>query len=80
MPDVKVNFYFIIFSLCCHHNNVIEHQLLISIQGFIDNDIRNDVECAKLIFAQDGFKAWQGWIRHCKGKPLPNLSNCNLLH
>lgn len=52
--------------------------MLILIQGFINNDIRDDVRCAKLIFDQDGFKAWNGWIRDCKGKPLPTLNNCNL--
>lgn len=71
-------FPFLLPEVLWKEKRLINSQLLIPIQGFVDNDIRNDVKCAKLIFDQDGFKAWNGWTRNCKGKSLPTLNNCNL--
>ncbi|XP_018019888.1 lysozyme c-1-like [Hyalella azteca] len=45
-----------------------------------DNDIADDVKCAKKIFARHGFNdAWNGWKNNCKGKNLSSYtSGCNL--
>lgn len=49
----------------------------------IDDDLTDDIHCAKIIFARDGFKAWKGWENKCKStstsqanNALPNLVNC----
>lgn len=43
---------------------------------FITDDIKDDIECAKRIQSQEGFKYWAGWLKDCKDKPLPDLSGC----
>lgn len=50
----------------------------------LDDDITDDIKCAKKIFEQSGLKAWKGWESKCKStstkeknKALPNLVNCN---
>ncbi|KAA0193880.1 hypothetical protein HAZT_HAZT003128 [Hyalella azteca] len=44
-----------------------------------DNDIADDVKCAKKIFGRHGFNAWYGWKNNCKGKNLSSYtSGCNL--
>jgi len=45
-------------------------------EDFLNDDIQPDIACAKKIFDQDGFKAWDGWVKRCKNKPLPNLAHC----
>ncbi|KAL4715323.1 hypothetical protein ACJJTC_004775 [Scirpophaga incertulas] len=40
------------------------------------DDITKASNCAKKIFQRQGFNAWYGWINHCKGRPLPDISNC----
>uniref|UniRef100_A0AAG5DJ19 lysozyme n=1 Tax=Anopheles atroparvus TaxID=41427 RepID=A0AAG5DJ19_ANOAO len=35
------------------------------------------IQCSKLIQQQKGFNEWQLWQKKCKGKDLPDLSNCN---
>ncbi|EFN74565.1 Lysozyme c-1 [Camponotus floridanus] len=42
-------------------------------EDFLDDDIKDDIACGKKIFDQDGFKAWSGWMKKCKNKPLPNV-------
>lgn len=46
----------------------------------VTDNIRKAVECANLIFQREGFKAWKGWVTHCKAKPenVPNIQNCKL--
>lgn len=43
---------------------------------FLDDDIRDDITCAKTIFEMEGFKHWNGWVRSCKNGNLPNVSGC----
>ncbi|XP_018013227.1 lysozyme c-1-like [Hyalella azteca] len=44
-----------------------------------DNNIADDVKCAKKIFARHGFNAWYGWKNNCKGKNLSSYtSSCSL--
>lgn len=45
-------------------------------EDFLNDDIKDDIACGKKIFDQDGFKAWDGWMKKCKNKPLPNVSHC----
>lgn len=46
-------------------------------EDFLNDDIQDDIACAKKIFNQEGFKAWKGWVQKCKNKPLPNLAHCS---
>lgn len=45
-------------------------------EDFLNDDIQEDIACAKKIFDQDGFKAWDGWMKKCKNKTLPDISHC----
>ncbi|XP_032675511.1 lysozyme [Odontomachus brunneus] len=45
-------------------------------EDFANDDIQDDITCAKKIYNRDGFKAWDGWMKNCKNKPLPNIGNC----
>lgn len=45
-------------------------------EAFINDDIQDDIACAKIIFDREGFKAWNGWMKKCKNKPLPNIGHC----
>lgn len=45
-------------------------------ENFLNDDIQDDIACAKKIFDQEGFKTWSGWVKKCKDKPLPNIANC----
>ncbi|XP_012278510.1 lysozyme c-1-like [Orussus abietinus] len=45
-------------------------------EDFADDNIQDDIACARIIYNQDGFKAWGGWLRQCKNKALPNISGC----
>lgn len=31
--------------------------------------------CAQLIYQEQGFKAWNGWVQHCSGT-APSVANC----
>ncbi|XP_053661911.1 lysozyme c-1 [Anopheles marshallii] len=48
----------------------------ISCDSLLNDDITDDIKCAKLIFKRHGFNAWYGWKNHCKGKTLPNVNSC----
>ncbi|XP_047000872.1 lysozyme-like [Schistocerca americana] len=45
-------------------------------EDLLNNNLSDDVRCAKKIFQQHGFRGWSGWRRNCDGKPLPNISRC----
>lgn len=45
-------------------------------EEFLNDDIKDDIACGKKIFDQEGFKAWDGWMKKCKNKPLPNIAHC----
>ncbi|EFN75279.1 lysozyme c-1 [Harpegnathos saltator] len=45
-------------------------------EDFINDDIQDDIACALKIYNREGFKAWDGWVKKCKNKPLPNIGNC----
>ncbi|XP_030560214.1 lysozyme [Drosophila novamexicana] len=45
-----------------------------------NDDISDDIACAKTIQQRDGFKYWKGWSRYCRNtQNLPNLDvTCKL--
>uniref|UniRef100_A0A182NI13 lysozyme n=1 Tax=Anopheles dirus TaxID=7168 RepID=A0A182NI13_9DIPT len=45
-------------------------------EDFVDEDLSDDIECAKQIYNDGGFGAWKGWVSRCKQKTLPDLSSC----
>ncbi|KAM0724729.1 Lysozyme c-1 [Formica fusca] len=45
-------------------------------EDFLNDDIKDDIACGKKIFDQEGFKAWEGWTKKCKNKPLPSIAHC----
>ena len=45
-------------------------------EDFADDNIQDDIKCAKKIQELEGFKHWNGWMMKCKNKPLPNISGC----
>ncbi|XP_029036119.2 lysozyme-like [Osmia bicornis bicornis] len=45
-------------------------------EDFANDDIQDDITCALKIQQTDGFKAWDGWMKKCKNKPLPNIGKC----
>ncbi|XP_049297870.1 lysozyme c-1 [Anopheles funestus] len=45
-------------------------------EDFLNDDLTDDIECAKQIYNDSGFGAWKGWINRCKQKTLPDLSSC----
>uniref|UniRef100_A0A0K8VAJ1 lysozyme n=1 Tax=Bactrocera latifrons TaxID=174628 RepID=A0A0K8VAJ1_BACLA len=49
-------------------------------EDFLDDNIDDDVECAKRIFERNGFKYWSGWCASCRNtQNLPNLGlACNI--
>ncbi|XP_037954116.1 lysozyme c-1 isoform X2 [Teleopsis dalmanni] len=49
-------------------------------EDFTDDIIDDDMECAKTIFDNEGFKYWRGWRTSCRNtQNLPNLNlACNI--
>nr|XP_033331994.1 uncharacterized protein LOC117223691 [Megalopta genalis] len=45
-------------------------------ESYADDNIQDDIVCAKMILENEGFKAWSGWVKKCKNKPLPNIASC----
>ncbi|GAB0099856.1 hypothetical protein DMENIID0001_157460 [Sergentomyia squamirostris] len=45
-------------------------------EDFANDDIGDDIQCASLIYDREGFEEWKGWTKKCKGKTLPDLSQC----
>lgn len=50
--------------------------LIECISALIDENIADDVKCAKMIFKRHGYKAWYGWRNKCQGKTLPSVNEC----
>ncbi|KAF9798462.1 hypothetical protein SFRURICE_012490 [Spodoptera frugiperda] len=46
------------------------------IRKMLLDDITLASQCAKKIYKRHKFEAWYGWKNHCKGKSLPDISNC----
>ncbi|XP_058053456.1 lysozyme c-1-like [Anopheles bellator] len=45
-------------------------------RSLTNDDITDDIKCAKLVFKRHGFNAWYGWKNHCQGKTLPSVASC----
>ncbi|GLV43508.1 uncharacterized protein CBL_04050 [Carabus blaptoides fortunei] len=45
-------------------------------EDLINEDLADDVACAKKVYSQKGFQAWDGWVRSCYKKSLNDVSNC----
>lgn len=51
----------------------------INCSKLLDDNIKDDSQCATLIYNRHGFMAWHGWENNCKGKDLSSwTSGCNL--
>jgi lysozyme C len=50
--------------------------LLFSPSGLVDDCLTDDIACAKLIYAAQGFAAWWGWQDNCQGQSLPEITPC----
>ncbi|XP_052899309.1 lysozyme c-1-like [Anopheles moucheti] len=48
----------------------------VSCGSLINDDITDDIMCAKLIIKRHGFNAWDGWKYFCQGKQLPSVNSC----
>ncbi|XP_063301797.1 lysozyme C-1-like [Pelobates fuscus] len=47
----------------------------ISCKKFLDDDISDDIECAKRVVRDpNGISAWVAWRNHCKGKDLSQFT------
>ncbi|XP_011494296.1 PREDICTED: lysozyme c-1 [Ceratosolen solmsi marchali] len=42
---------------------------------FLDDDIQDDIACAKIIANQEGFKYWKGWVKSCKNNNFTSVSS-----
>lgn len=70
-PDLRLNVllnsreinFFLIFSI----------NLFSCTDLVLEDDIGPSMNCAKIVYKVQGFKAWNGWIKKCKGKKLPPL-------
>ncbi|XP_058053685.1 lysozyme c-1-like [Anopheles bellator] len=40
------------------------------------DSVTGAIQCSKTIQQQKGFNEWQLWQKKCKGKELPDISNC----
>ncbi|XP_046750420.1 lysozyme-like [Diprion similis] len=48
-------------------------------ENLVNDDISDDIQCAKKIYNSQGWSAWEGWTKSCKNKSpsqLPNFINC----
>uniref|UniRef100_A0A240PP26 Glycosyl hydrolases family 22 (GH22) domain-containing protein n=1 Tax=Anopheles atroparvus TaxID=41427 RepID=A0A240PP26_ANOAO len=48
----------------------------IACSSLINDDITDDIKCAKLVHKRHGFNGWYGWKNHCNGKTLPSTAAC----
>ncbi|KAG5671029.1 hypothetical protein PVAND_001247 [Polypedilum vanderplanki] len=46
--------------------------------SLLNNDISDDITCAKRIYSRHKFSAWVAWDKYCNGKPLPPISDCKI--
>ncbi|KAF9423704.1 hypothetical protein HW555_001030, partial [Spodoptera exigua] len=48
----------------------------IKCEDLLNEDLADDVRCAKRIYDRVGFKAWPTSFSYCKENSLPDLSRC----
>ncbi|KAG5671028.1 hypothetical protein PVAND_001246 [Polypedilum vanderplanki] len=44
--------------------------------SLLNDNISDDIKCARLIKSRQGFSAWVAWNNRCQGKTLPTVSEC----
>ncbi|XP_067896170.1 lysozyme C, milk isozyme-like [Heterodontus francisci] len=50
-----------------------------SCTDFINDNITDDIQCAKRVVTPQGMNAWYGWKKKCKNRNLGNfLDDCNM--
>ncbi|CAD7088849.1 unnamed protein product [Hermetia illucens] len=59
----------------CKGNISSYNECNVACSALLSDDITGAVNCAKKIKAQQGFKAWYGWLNHCQGA-LPSINEC----
>ncbi|XP_023223983.1 lysozyme c-1-like [Centruroides sculpturatus] len=47
----------------------------ISCSALRDDNISDDIKCARKIYSRHGFRAWYGWRRNCSGKNLKSYTS-----
>uniref|UniRef100_A0A646QDT3 lysozyme n=1 Tax=Hemiscolopendra marginata TaxID=943146 RepID=A0A646QDT3_9MYRI len=51
----------------------------IQCSALLDDNLSDDLACAKKIYNAMGFEAWVAWKQHCQGRDLSSYtSGCNL--
>ncbi|NP_001093293.1 lysozyme-like protein 1 precursor [Bombyx mori] len=45
-------------------------------EDLLNEDLADDVRCAKRVYDRIGFKAWPSSYSYCKQKNLPDISRC----
>lgn len=53
----------------CNHNGP-SKECNIQCSDLLDDNIDDDIECAKKIYKRLGFYAWYAWINNCKNEKL----------
>ncbi|CAB3220875.1 unnamed protein product [Arctia plantaginis] len=48
----------------------------ITCESLLDEDIKDDAQCAQRVFDLEGFKYWPKWEVRCKGQQLPDIEKC----
>ncbi|KAL1132687.1 hypothetical protein AAG570_010639 [Ranatra chinensis] len=45
-------------------------------EDLVAGSLLPSVQCSQLIYSQKGFQFWDGWVKSCKDKPLPDIHGC----
>ncbi|XP_049297851.1 lysozyme c-1-like isoform X3 [Anopheles funestus] len=48
-------------------------------EDLVTDNITNAIKCSKIIQQQNGFNEWVMWQKKCKGKDLPDITNCGAI-
>ncbi|XP_044743167.1 lysozyme-like [Chrysoperla carnea] len=48
----------------------------VACEDLLDDDISDDVQCARKIESAQGLDAWVGWQNKCSGGRAPNVDKC----
>ncbi|XP_075165006.1 inactive lysozyme 1A-like [Haematobia irritans] len=62
----------------CHskkNNRHSHNQCKVDCNDLLSDNIKKSVACARKIKAQQGWRAWMAWQKHCN-QPLPNINDC----
>lgn len=63
---------------CDTVNNPRYNDCHIKCDQFLDDEIRDDIRCAKKVYRRHGFSAWYGWRRGCRNRDVTGfVANCD---